>query len=194
MLGQLPRALDVNGTLRAIRAGYVNVLAIISAYNDPGLEDREKVYICLRRLYPDLDAIPRTDLPAAYEAAVRFIERGEKPEKPGPRLVDWEKDEHLIFPAVNAAAGREIRETPDLHWWTFLGLFQSISTESLFGTVLTIRGKLAKHRKLEKHEQAFYNANRALCELKTPAQRKRDTYAYLEALHRELLREGGNAP
>ena len=52
MLGQLPRVLDVNGTARTIRAGYVNILTIISAYQDTGLSDQEKIYICLLRMFP----------------------------------------------------------------------------------------------------------------------------------------------
>ena len=42
MLGKLPRELDVNGTVRRIRADYGNVLTIISAFSSPDLRDRER--------------------------------------------------------------------------------------------------------------------------------------------------------
>lgn len=189
MLGQLPKALDVNGMSRVIRPSYTNILRIISAYGDNTLRDNEKSLICLKRMYLDFSSIPQTDYGAAYEAASTFIECKIRSDRPSPKLIDWEKDEQMIFSAVNKVAGREVRELPDMHWWTFLGYFQSIDPESLWGYVLTIRQKRARHRKLEKHEQEFYNANRAMCELVTPKDRKKETQDYAEALYQELISE-----
>lgn len=97
----------------------------------------------------------------------------------------------MIFAAINKVAGREVRAEPYMHWWTFLGYFQSIDRDDLWGFVLTIRQKKAKHKKLEKHETEFYNANRAMCELETPQQKKQDTYDYMESLYKALSEEGG---
>lgn len=189
MLGQLPRALDVNGVRREIRADYINILRTFDALNADELTEQEKNYVFLLRMYKDFRAIPPEDYQAAQEAAVRFIECNTQDDKPGPRLVDWRKDEQIVFPAINAAAGREVRDCPEMHWWTFLGYFQNIDPESLCGMVMCIRSKRAKHRKLEKHEQAFYNANRALCELYTPDERKKKTDNDVLRWQRELLAE-----
>ena len=67
--------------------------------------------------------------------------------------VDWEKDEQLIFAAVNHVAGQEVRALPYLHWWTFMGYFQSIDRDDLWATVLLIRQKKARGRRLEPYER-----------------------------------------
>ena len=70
------------------------------------------------------------------------------------KIIDWEQDERLIFPAINKAAGFETRSVRYLHWWSFLGLFGEIG-EGLLSTVLSIRQKKAKGKKLEKWESEF---------------------------------------
>ena len=131
MLGQLPRSLEINGKIYAINTDFRVILVIISAFNDDDLEDNEKVYICLKRLYVDFDSMPPDDYEEAYSAAIRFIECEQPQEqKRSPRIVNWEKDEQMIFPAINKVAGCEVRLLDYLHWYTFYGFFQGISTFS----------------------------------------------------------------
>ena len=52
-----------------------------------------------------------------------------------------------------------------MHWWTFIGLFNEIG-EGMFSTVVRIREKKAKHKKLEKWERTFYNENKDIIDLK----------------------------
>lgn len=186
MLGQLPTSLKVNGKDYAIRSDYKNILRIIAAYNSPKLRDREKVLVCLKRLYLDFASIPLADYEAAYTAAANFIECQVKSDKPGPQMVDWEKDEQMIFASINKVAGREVRDGQYMHWWTFLGYFQSIDRDDLYGFVLAIRQKRSKHRKLEKHEQEFYNANRSMCDIGKRVDRRREAENYAERLYAEL--------
>ena len=192
MLGQLPTTADIAGKTYRIRTDYRVVLRIFAAISDPELTDKDKVLVCLANIYPDFMKIPDDDLPEAYEQAVKFIEAGGSREKAGVRLMDWEKDEAIIFPAINQAAGKEVRELEHLHWWTFMGYFQSIDRDSLFSTVLMIRQKKKKHKKLETWEQEFYNANRRLCDLKAndnnPAQSAEDS---LKRIYEDLLKGGG---
>lgn len=192
MLGLLPTTLNVNGIEREIRPDYRNILQIISALNDDDLRDGEKVYVCLRRLYADFPSIPKDDYAAAYDEAAAFIECRKSSDKPGPKVIDWEQDEQLIFAAVNKVAGMEVRALDHLHWWTFLGYFQSIDRDDILGFILTIRQKKAKHKKLEKYETEFFNANRSLCEMPSNNKsRKQDAQEYLAALFDELSMEGG---
>ncbi len=189
MLGQLPKTLNICGTHYAIRSDFRNILRIIVAYNDDTLSDREKVYVCLKRLYVDFDSMPTTHYEQAYVEATAFIDCNMQEETPAPKTVDWEKDEQLIFPAVNKVAGVEVRTLPYLHWWTFLGYYQSIDHDGLFGYVLTIRQKKAKGKKLEKHEQEFYRSNANLCRMdNTPTpQRIEDT---IKSMFDSLPEEG----
>ena len=59
-----------------------------------------------------------------------------------------------------------------MHWWTFLGYFESVDNESLWSFILSIRQKRAKGKKLEKYEQEFYSKNIALCEVQSMAEKK----------------------
>ena len=79
--------------------------------------------------------------------------------------MDWEQDESIIFSAINKVAGCETREKEYIHWWTFLGYFSEIG-EGLFSTVINIRQKKNKGKKLEKYEQEFYRSNKQLIDLK----------------------------
>lgn len=169
MIGELPKALEVNGKWYAIRSDFRDVLKILTAFSDPDLEDGEKVYICLCILFKDSDRIPEKDLEKAFLAAVRFInhdsEDEEDTQKKQPRVMDWEQDEAMLFPAVNKVAGYETRAAKYIHWWTFLGYYMEIS-DGVYSHVLSLRMKKARGKKLEKWEQEFWNQNKKICKLK----------------------------
>ena len=161
----LPEGLEVGGREWAIRADYREVLNILTAFADPELSEAEKAYICLDNLYADFPEMPVEDYPAAFRAALAFIDHGATGAKDGPRTVDWEQDAPLLFPAVNRVAGYEVRDVAFLHWWTFLGLFMEIR-DSMYATVLALRQKKARGEKLEKWEQEFWRRNADVCRLR----------------------------
>lgn len=190
MLGMLPQTLNINGRAYKIRSDYRDILQIIAAFGDKELSDEEKAYVCLKRLFVAMESIPKSDYQDAYEAAVTFIECHISDHKPSPKVVNWEKDEQLIFPAINKVAGMEVRAVPYMHWWTFLGYFQSIDREDIWGFILTIRQKRAKGKKLEKYEKDFLNANRDICEVEF-REEKATTEDSLAKMFNELLKNGG---
>ncbi len=171
MIGELPQELEVNGHTYAIRSDFRDVLKIVVAFGDPALEDKEKVYICLFILYEAFDTIPEADYETAFRAAIAFIDHGARGDegdqsKPSPRVMDWEQDESLLFPAINKVAGFETRAAEYVHWWTFMGYYMEIS-EGVFSNVLALRMKKAKGKKLEKWERDYWNANKSICALRT---------------------------
>lgn len=190
MLGVLPQTLNINGRAYKIRSDYRDILQIIAAFGDKELSDEEKAYVCLKRLFVAMESIPKSDYQDAYEAAITFIECHISDRKPSPKVVNWEKDEQLIFPAINKVAGMEVRAVPYMHWWTFLGYFQSIDREDIWGFILTIRQKRAKGKKLEKYEKDFLNANRDICEVEF-REEKVTTEDSLANMFNELLKNGG---
>lgn len=163
---RLPEGLNVGGRYYHIRYDFRAVLDILNAYADPELDDSEKTEILLTIMYPDFKDIPEALYGEAAERACEFIDCGQKPDgKKNPRLIDWDQDAPIIIPAINSVAKCEVRALPELHWWTFFGWYMSIS-ESLLSTVLRIRKKQAKHKKLDKWEEEFLRENRSLVELK----------------------------
>ena len=166
MIGQLPTSIEINGKPFSIRTDYRDILTIISAFNDPDLDDKEKLFVCLYILYRNFDGIRPEDYEQAYAKAVRFIDCGDDPKDgPHPRLMDWEQDERILFPAINSVAGYETRARKYIHWWTFMGYFMEIH-EGVFSQVLALRQKKSKGKKLEKWEQEFWRSNKDLCTLK----------------------------
>lgn len=167
MIGRLPMSLEVAGEERRIRTDFRDVLTIMQAFSDPELSECEKYDVMLTILYEDLDIIPLEATNEAIDRGLWFLDCGQQEEdsRPPAKVMDWEQDESLVFPAVNKVAGREVRTAEYMHWWTFMGYFMEID-EGTFSTVLGIRQKKAKGKKLEKWEQEFYRNNRSLCDLK----------------------------
>ena len=170
MIGDLPESLDVSGRQIPIRTDFRDVLTIIAAFNDPELETKEKTYVCLTILYPGFRELRKEDYAAAYRAAVCFIDGGTENNdahpRAKPRLMDWEQDERLIFPAINHVAGFETRSVKYIHWWTFLGYFMEVR-DGTFAEVLRLRAKKRACKKFEKWEQEFWNDNKDICILTT---------------------------
>lgn len=166
MIWDLPTTLEFGGQTWDINTDYRDILSILTAFEDEELSDSEKGYVCLHNLYVDFDQIPPDQMQAAYDAAIRFIDHGqEEDKKPSRKTMDWTQDATLIFPAVNHVAGFEVRNADYIHWWTFMGYFMEIK-DSTYSTVLSIRQKKARGKKLEKYEQEYWRNNRAICELR----------------------------
>ena len=168
MIGyNLPTSIDVGGIQREIRSDFRAVLDVLAAMSDPELDDISKTSIMVQIIYPKWEEIRPEYLDEAARKACEFIDCGNSSDgKKKPRLIDWEQDAALIVPAVNHIAGKEIRSMEYLHWWTFLGYFMEIG-ESTISTVIHIRSKKAKGKKLEKWEQDFYRENRDIVNFKS---------------------------
>lgn len=167
MIGYLPKQLNINGVDRAIWSDFRTALLIFQTCADPDMDDQEKAMCIIDCLYQDLDCIPTEDYQEANDKAVWFLEGGDNVsnKESSKKLMDWEQDEQLIFSAVNKVAGHETRSVDYLHWWTFLGYMRETG-ECLFNTVLSIREKRNKGKRLEKYEQDFYRENKALIDIK----------------------------
>lgn len=166
MMYDLPRSVRLAGREWEIRSDYRAALDICAALADPLLSDRDRAYTALFIFYPDFPALPPEDRGEALEACMRFLAGGrEETARRGPRLVDWERDFPLIAAPVNRALGREIRDLPYLHWWTFLGCYGEIGGDCTFAWVVRIRDKLARGKTLDRTEREWYRENRALVDL-----------------------------
>lgn len=173
MIGRLPTTLNIGGKDYDIRTDYRDCLTVITAFEDSELSDLEKMIITVKIIYMN----PPKDIQEAYEKAVWFLDCGKKLDevniKNKPQLYDWKQDEQMIFSAINKVAGKEIRAESYMHWWTFMGLFNEIG-EGMFASVVNIRNKKAKHKKLEKYEQEMYRENRDIIDLHSKKKQRSD--------------------
>lgn len=165
MIFDLPTTVEFGGKAWEIRTDYREILTVLTAFDDPELDDREKAFVCLNNLYVDFEHIPQDEYQAAMDAILAFIDRGSDDKDKGPRTMDWQQDAPILFPAVNHVAGYEVRSADYLHWWTFMGFFMEIK-DSTYATVLSLRQKKKRGKKLEKYEQEFWRNNRNICELR----------------------------
>lgn len=168
MIGRLPEQLNINNTAREIRSDFRVALLIFQAFNDPELSLYEKSKVTVECLYVD-PTFATSEMEEAYKKAVWYLDGDtEIPKGDGgnypKKVMDWEQDEQIIFSAVNKVAGCETRTKDYIHWWTFLGYFNEIG-EGLFSTVINIRSKLNKGKKLDIIEKEFYKENKSLIDL-----------------------------
>lgn len=173
---QLPTSLIVGGHSYKIRTDYRVILDVLCAMNDPDIfeadmTEEEKQYeracTMLEIMFVDFDRLPERDYAGACQRVCDFIDCGMKDDtgKKKPRSMDWEQDAPLIIPAINKTAGRDVRSVKYMHWWTFFGLYMELG-DSVFHTVLSIRQKKQKGKKLADWESEFYKENRKLVDLK----------------------------
>lgn len=178
----LPTAVYVNGSEYTVATDYRDILEIIGWLTNEESTPFERLYIAMGLFYDDFGAVPESEYQEAYEQMSLFISCGEEGTgRPSVKLIDWEQDERMIASEINKAAGYEVRAVPYLHWWTFIGYFNSIG-EGQLSTVVGIRSKLKRGKKLEKWERDYYNENRQTVDL-------RRKYTTEERIEMERLKE-----
>jgi hypothetical protein len=168
---RLPTTLNINGVEYAIRArgDYRAVLNTMAALTDPDLEGNERFIIGVESFYPEHSSLAAEDYPEAIARMNRFIDCGQESPARGRaerRLYDWEQDEQMICGAITKILRQPVRTLEYLHWWDFMSLFGEIG-EGQFSTVLSIRSKLNKGKKLDKWENEFRLKNLSVIKLKT---------------------------
>ena len=165
---ELPTTVTVNDAIYTIRnkGDYRMVLDCFQVLNDVGLSEEERIIACLLIFYEDFNEIENVlslddeVIQSLLDNAFLFFNCGQEKAagETKYKTIDWETDAQLISSAVNNVAGKEIRAESYLHWWTFMGYFNAVG-ESALSTVVSIRSKIAKGKKLEKYEQEFRREN-----------------------------------
>ena len=163
----IPTSIDIAGKQFKIRnnGDYRMVLDCFSALNDAELNTEERLFCSLIIFYEDLNDLSDIQLLPDVQLAIvemfKFFNcgaSGENAKKVPYKLIDWDADSQIICSAVNRVAGTEVRAEPYIHWWTFMGYYSAIG-ECLLSTVITIRDKIMRGKKLEQHEREFRQQN-----------------------------------
>lgn len=161
----LPKTARIGGVTYSINTDFRDILEIIGHLNDGELPEILRWRIAVGLFYEG--EIPEKDLSAAMEFLGAFISYGQPSGKVGPKLMDWEQDAQIIIGDINKVAGMEVRAVSYLHWWTFLSYFYGIG-EGQLSSIVSIREKRAKGKRLEKWEQEFYRDNKDRVDFKAP--------------------------
>lgn len=160
---KLPQTAQIGGTVYQLNTDFRDILEIMGYLEDPDNPMYLRWRIALALFYDG--EILAEHQQEAMEYLAEFISCGETDTKAGPKLLDWEQDAQVIVADVNKVAGTEIRALPYLHWWTFLSYFHAIG-EGQLSTLVSIRDKLRRGKKLEQWEKDFYRENKSRVDLK----------------------------
>ena len=165
----LPTRAVIEDRVYEIRTDYRDILELmrwLDGTADPTLDQGERWYLAMRLFYPDFASMPRQDWQQATDSLAGFLRAGRPDPGPAaPRLMDWQQDAPLIAAGIQAVSGRDVRALPYLHWWSFLSCFDAIG-DGTFATVVAIRDKLRRGKKLEGWELDFYRTHRPLVDLR----------------------------
>lgn len=171
MIGNLPTSLEIDGEYYEIDSDFRRALLIMQMYNDRALSSEEKEMTMLQILFtpiPIAGEEPVCNIPnninQAIEKAIQFLDVGQvnKANSEMKPIIDYEKDEQLLFSAVNSVFAKDVRSERYMHWWTFFGICQAIDNESLISHIMGIRSKLNNKQKLDESEKAYYDENKHL--------------------------------
>ena len=181
---EIPTTITIDDTVYAIRCkgDYRMVLDCFSCLGDTELDEQERVIATLIIFYEQFDdvedllSVDRDTIEKLTKEMYNFFECHEHPMHSMPyKLLDWEHDSQLICSAVNKVAHTEVRSVKYLHWWTFLGYYAEVG-DSVLSTVVGIRNKIKKGKKLEKFEREFQhnNPHYFIWDSRTPEQKQED--------------------
>lgn len=164
---RLPEETVIEGVTYRFSTDFRVILKIFSVLADRSLPELLRWRVALGLFYNSPVAPEHRQ--AAMEYLGDFLSCGEKG-KPGPELISWQLDAPAIIAGVNKAAGCEIRLLEKVHWWTFLSWFHAMPPGQL-STIVSIRDKLRRGKKLEAWEREFYRENKDLVDKKPPETR-----------------------
>lgn len=167
---ELPTAVLIDDTEYTIRkqADYRVILDVIAAMDDVELTREERVFAALIIFYECLDSVDSVittfdtldKLDEAVSKMSEFINVNDSDigYKTHHKVIDWVQDEKLIVSAINNVAHTEVRALEYLHWWTFISYYMAVG-ESALSTVVGIRDKIARGKKLDDFEKEFKRDN-----------------------------------
>lgn len=180
MMWNLPLAVEIDGIEYPIRnrCDYRVVLNVICALNDVELDLQHRVECALFLFYGNdedlvtLDAVLcrlGANIQTAVSEMFKIINLGKEETESAndqkPQLMDWEQDFPHLAPPISRVLGYSVRdENRYTHWYDFLGAYTEIG-ECVFATIVSIRSKKLKGKKLDDWEKEFYNENRHLVDL-----------------------------
>lgn len=167
---ELPTTIELeNGHHLNIRnqGDFRMVLDCFNALTDADINREERIYACMIIFYKDLMGLEDIEsffddstFRDAVEKMFDFFNCGEEQigYKANKNLINWRKDEQMIMSGINKVAGKEVRAEKYMHWYTFVSYYMAIG-DGVLSTVVSIRDKLVRGKKLEKSEKEFYKEN-----------------------------------
>ena len=166
-LWSLPTKAEFGSKEYELSTDFRDILDIIDVLKDESSPEPVRWEIASQLFFGE--EIPIAFQKEAIGFFTEFLSYGEQPDKKKKqkKLIDWTLDAAIIVGDVNKVAGFDVRSAPYVHWWTFLAYFDGVG-EGQLSTVVGIRSKLQKGKKLEKWEQEFYTEHKDQIDFRAP--------------------------
>ena len=164
----LPVSVEIDGKKYKItnQCDYRMVLDVICALSDVELDHNEKVRTALYVFYEDLTEC--NDLQKAVDEMMKIINVGAETDKEDsnkPQIMDWQHDFPQLAPPISRVLGYSVRDAKKYtHWYDFIGAYMEIG-ECTFSTIISIRKKKIKGKKLDDWEREFYKEHKKMIDL-----------------------------
>lgn len=164
LTSKLPVSVEINGREYLLNTDFRVGLKIMEAWEDSELTEREKQWVMLKLLYPE---IPE-DVAEAYRLALNFLNCGEESTvgstESEQRRYSFSKDAKYIYTAILQTHGVDLERVDYLHWWKFQYLFLDLREDCFFSRLIYYRTQRAKG-KLTKEEAEYCQAIQEILDL-----------------------------
>lgn len=171
LIDQLPESVEIGGSEIAISTDFRIGILFSQLWEDPDYSATEKAEQSIRLYYPDMSKIPLGYAEEVFNRIMWFYRCGDKrmnrrqrqiqAAKEGTkgiskskRFYDYDYDADLIVAAFRQVYHIDLTSA-SLHWWTFRALFEGLTDDTKFVTVMGYRAKEITS-KMSKEEQRFY--------------------------------------
>lgn len=179
----LPKTVEIFDKTYKIRdnCDYRVMLDVNEALSDNEETQEYRLHCAIVIFYENYKEIP-DPLTANTEEEIMFIQEAvnkiteilrlgepveDETEKNKPKLMDWNKDFHLIAPAVNRILGYDVRDPNKYtHWYTLVGAFGEIG-DCYFAQIMNVRKKKLTGKKLDEQDMQFYKEHKKDVDLST---------------------------
>lgn len=154
----LPHTFRFNNGEYEVRDNFKNWIKLRLLYEDKTLSDEDKVYVALNLVFKNSEQVitdiasGKLDIQDVFEAIKLFFNCGEEETKEtdAKKCFDFKQDWDYIYSAFMQQYKIDLNEEK-LHWFKFVGLFKSLSSETEFVKIIGYRGtdinKLPKEQK-----------------------------------------------
>lgn len=164
LTSKLPVSVEINGREYLLNTDFRVGLKIMEAWEDSELTEREKQWVMLKLLYPE---IPE-DVAEACRLALNFLNCGEESTEGSTeaeqRRYSFSKDAKYIYTAILQTHGVDLERVDYLHWWKFQYLFLDLREDCFFSRLIYYRTQRAKG-KLTKEEAEYCQAIQGILDL-----------------------------
>ena len=143
------------------RCDYRVVLDAIEALTCEDMLSHDRYGAALRIFYEDKIFPEEAEKAISEMLIIIGGEQKETSSHNSPKLMDWQKDFHLIAPPISRVLGYDVRDPRIFtHWNAFTGAYMEIG-ECYFQSIVNIRRKRAEGKPLDKYEIEFFMKNQS---------------------------------